>query len=130
VLLAAPGRGGDALSELAAKNYPFFSSTDFSEMTTPTLVVAGDNDDSRHLTVRGPDWHADPYHLSPGPKSLFTLYGAEHGLGGISGYDVAETTDGKPGDVHLQGGQSFDVGRWRTGGSHARRTSARSVIDG
>jgi pimeloyl-ACP methyl ester carboxylesterase len=95
VLLAAPGRG-DALSEYAAKNYSFFASTDFSAMTTPTLVVAGDKDDSPHLTVAGPDWHADPYHLSPSPKSLLILFGAEHGLGGISGYDVAETTDENP----------------------------------
>ena len=42
------------------------------------------------------DWHADPYFLSPGPKSLLTLFGAEHGLSGISGYDVAETTDENP----------------------------------
>jgi predicted dienelactone hydrolase len=96
VLLAAPGGGGDALSEFAAKNYPFFSTTDFSEMTTPALVVAGDKDASEHLTVQGPDWHADPYVLSPGPKSLLTLFGAEHGLGGIAGYDAAETTDEDP----------------------------------
>ncbi|MFD5074389.1 alpha/beta hydrolase family protein [Streptomyces sp. NPDC058371] len=96
VLLAAPGRGGDALSEFTAENYSFFSTTDFSEMTTPTLVVAGDKDASAHLTVRGPEWHADPYVLSPGPKSLLTLFDAEHGLGGISGYDVAETTDENP----------------------------------
>ncbi|WP_307666108.1 chlorophyllase [Streptomyces sp. V1I1] len=96
VLLAAPGRGGDALSEFAAENLSFFLTTDFSEMTTPALVVAGDKDDSAHLTVRGPDWHADPYFLSPGPKSLFTLFDAEHGLGGVSGYDVAETTDENP----------------------------------
>jgi dienelactone hydrolase len=49
VLLAAPGRGGDALSDFAATNYPFF-----------------------------------------------TLFGAEHGLGGIAGYDAAETTDENP----------------------------------
>src|ERR1700730_11649884 len=96
VLLAAPGRGGDALSEFAAKNYSFFSTTDFSEMRTPALVVAGDKDDSPHLTVAGADWHADPYFLSPGPKSLFTLFDAEHGLGGVSGYEVAETTDDNP----------------------------------
>jgi hypothetical protein len=65
-------------------------------MTTPTLVVAGDKDASDHLTVRGPDWHADPYFLSPGRKSLLTLFDAEHGLGGVSGYDVAETTDENP----------------------------------
>ncbi|MEV5597158.1 chlorophyllase [Streptomyces sp. NPDC052496] len=99
VLLAAPGRGGDALTPATAEAYPFFSTTDFSTMTTPTLVVAGDQDDSAHLTVRGPEWHADPYVLSPGPKSLLTLFGAEHGLGGVSGYDVAETTDENPGRV-------------------------------
>ncbi|WP_434379613.1 alpha/beta hydrolase family protein [Melittangium boletus] len=98
VLLAAPGRG-DALSAFAAEHYPFFSTTDFSTMTTPTLVVAGDQDDSTHLTVAGPSWHADPYTLAPGPKSLLTLFGAEHGLGGVSGYDVAETTDENPARV-------------------------------
>ncbi|CAA9540186.1 MAG: Uncharacterized protein SCO0503 [uncultured Thermomicrobiales bacterium] len=96
VLLAAPGRGGDAVTKFVAEHYPFFLTTDFSEMTTPALVVAGDKDASPHLTVRGADWHADPYVLSPGPKSLLTLFGAEHGLGGVSGYDVAETTDENP----------------------------------
>lgn len=99
VLLGAPGRGGDALSEIAATNYPVFLTTDFSAMTTPTLVVAGDKDTSTHLTVNGPDWHADPYLLAPGPKSLLTVFGAEHGFGGVSGYDVAETTDENPGRV-------------------------------
>ncbi|MET9483715.1 chlorophyllase [Streptomyces sp. NPDC006638] len=99
VLLAAPGRGGDALTGFVTENYPFFSTADFSAMTTPTLVVAGDRDTSTHLTVAGADWHVDPYTLSPGRKSLLTLFGAEHGLGGISGYDVAETTDENPGRV-------------------------------
>ncbi len=96
VLLAAPGSGGDAVTKAVAENYPFMLTMDFSEMTTPTLVVAGDKDTSAHLTVRGADWHTDPYHLAPGPKSLLTLFGAEHGLGGVSGYDVAETTDENP----------------------------------
>ncbi|OXM50661.1 chlorophyllase [Amycolatopsis thailandensis] len=96
VLLAAPGRGGDAVTGFVAENYSFFLSTDFSAMTTPALVVAGDKDASAHLTVRGPEWHTDPYFLSPGRKTLLTLFGAEHGLGGISGYDVAETTDENP----------------------------------
>ncbi|MET7829749.1 chlorophyllase [Streptomyces sp. NPDC005386] len=99
VLLAAPGRGGDSLSTFAAENYSFFLTTDFSTMRTPALVVAGDKDSSAHLTVRGPEWHTDPYVLSPGRKSLLTLFDAEHGLGGISGYDVAETTDENPGRV-------------------------------
>ncbi len=96
VLLAAPGRGGDALSAFAAEHIPFFRNPSFAEMTTPTLVVAGDSDASPHLTTRGADWHADPYFLSPGPKSLLTLFSAEHGLGGISGYDAEETTDENP----------------------------------
>ncbi|WP_327706294.1 chlorophyllase [Streptomyces decoyicus] len=96
VLLAAPGRGGDALTESVAENFSFLATTDFSAMTTPALVVAGDKDASAHLTVRGPEWHTDPYFLSPGRKSLLTLFDAEHGLGGISGYDVAETTDDNP----------------------------------
>jgi predicted dienelactone hydrolase len=96
VLLAAPGRGGDALSEFAARNFPFFLTTDFSAMTTPALVVAGENDASPHLTVAGPEWHTDPYLLAPSPKSLLILLGAEHGLGGVSGYDAAETTDESP----------------------------------
>jgi predicted dienelactone hydrolase len=99
VLLAAPGRGGDALTEFTATHYSFFATSDFSTMTAPALVVAGDKDASTHLTVVGPDWHADPYRLAPGPKSLLTLFGAEHGLGGISGYDAAETTDEDPGRV-------------------------------
>ena len=92
VLLAAPGRGS-ALSKFAAENYSFFSTIDFSTMTTPALVVVGDKDNSPHLTIAGPEWHADAYTLSPGPKSLLTLFGGEHGLGGVSGYAVAETTD-------------------------------------
>jgi pimeloyl-ACP methyl ester carboxylesterase len=99
VLLAAPGRGGDALSEFAAEHYSFFSTIDFSKMTTPALAVAGDKDASTHLTVAGPEWHADPYFLSPAPKSLLTVFGAEHGLGGVAGYDAAETSDENPGRV-------------------------------
>ncbi|WP_256106613.1 chlorophyllase [Streptomyces sp. ODS05-4] len=96
VLLASPGRGGDVLNGPMAERWPVIGAVDFSTMTAPALVVAGDRDDSRHFTDLGPDWHADPYHLAPGPKSLLTLFGAEHGLGGIAGYDAAETTDENP----------------------------------
>ncbi len=96
VLLAAPCNGGADLSAYAAEHIPFFRHPSFAEMTTPALVVAGDSDVSPHLTVRGADWHADPYFLSAGPKCLLTLFGAGHGLGGVSGYDVAETTDENP----------------------------------
>lgn len=96
VLLAAPGRGGDVLNGPMAAQWPIIGAVDFSTMTAPALIVAGDEDDSRHFTDMGPDWHADPYTLAPGPKTLLTLFGAEHGLGGIAGYDAAETTDENP----------------------------------
>ncbi|WP_113698809.1 alpha/beta hydrolase family protein [Nonomuraea lactucae] len=96
VLLAAPGRGGDALNGPAAHLVADFHSIDFSTMTTPTLVVTGDKDNPAHFTDMGPAWHADPYTLAPAPKALLTLHGAEHGLGGIAGYDAAETTDENP----------------------------------
>ena len=95
ILLAAPGNGGDDLNESVRDRLSFFN-PDFSHMTTPTLVVAGDSDVSPHLTVRGADWHMDPYHCSPGSKCLLTLRGGKHGLGGIAGYDAAETDDEDP----------------------------------
>ncbi len=51
------------------------------------------------MTTRGPDWRADPYFLSSAPKCLVTLFGGEHSLGGVSGYDAEETTDADPGRV-------------------------------
>lgn len=95
VLLAPPGEGGADLSPFAA-GLPFFRQPSFAEMTTPTLVVVGDQDVSPHLTIRGADWHADPYRLSTGPKCLLTIAGGEHILGGVSGYDAKETTDESP----------------------------------
>ncbi|XVQ90125.1 alpha/beta hydrolase family protein [Microbispora siamensis] len=99
VLLALPGTGGADLTPFAAEHFPFMNPS-FAEMTTPALVVAGDRDQSL-LSVRGPDWFTDAYFLSPGGKSLLTLFGAEHSLGGISGYNVTETTDENPGRVAL-----------------------------
>lgn len=99
VLLATTGRGGADLSPFAAEHFPFMNPS-FSDMSTPTLVVAGDHDRSQ-LSTRGPDWFTDPYFLSPGSKSLLTLFGAEHSLGGIPGYSVAETTDESPERVAL-----------------------------
>jgi predicted dienelactone hydrolase len=100
VLLATAGNGGGDLTPFAAENLPWLRDPDFTRMTTPALVVSGDRDDLP-LTVRGADWTADPYILSPGGKSLLTLFGAEHFLGGISGYEAAETTDENPAHVAL-----------------------------
>ncbi|MFS8204140.1 alpha/beta hydrolase family protein [Streptomyces sp. CWNU-52B] len=99
VLLATAGKGGADLTPFAAEHFPFMNPS-FDHMTTPALVVAGDRDDSP-LSVRGPEWLADPYFLSPGDKSLLTLFGAEHSLGGIAGYEVQETTDENPERVAL-----------------------------
>src|ERR1700722_9811494 len=98
-LLCLPGPGGADLSPLAAEYFPFMS-PDFAEMKTPSLIVAGDHDQSP-LTVRGPDWFTDGYRLSPGATDLLTLFGAEHGLGGIQGYHDTRTTDESPERVAL-----------------------------
>jgi pimeloyl-ACP methyl ester carboxylesterase len=94
VLLSAAGRGGDALSPFALEHFPSLNLS-YAQVRTPTLVVAGDKDDSP-LTVLGPEWFTDAYTLSPGADWLVTLFGAEHLLGGISGYMVTETTDENP----------------------------------
>lgn len=96
VLLTAPGDGGSSLSAFASEHYPIFKHPDFTKMKTPALVVMGDSDSNLHLNTRGAEWHADPYHLSSGPKSLLNLVGGTHCLGRISGYDAAECSDESP----------------------------------
>ncbi|MDT9696839.1 chlorophyllase/cutinase-like alpha/beta fold protein [Streptomyces sp. P17] len=98
VLLALTGLGDD-LTPFAAEHFPFMKPS-FAAMTPPALIVAGDQDRSQ-LSTRGPDWFTDPYIHSPGAKHLLTLFGAEHSLGGIPGYEVAETTDESPARVAL-----------------------------
>ncbi|MBR7825090.1 chlorophyllase [Actinospica sp. MGRD01-02] len=99
VLFCLPGTGGDDLSPLAAQYFPFMS-PDFADLKTPSLIVGGDRDQSP-LTVRGPDWFTDGYRLSPGATDLLTLFGAEHGLGGIHGSFDTRTTDESPERVAL-----------------------------
>jgi predicted dienelactone hydrolase len=93
VMMAAPGRGGDTLTPHAAHHYPVLRDTDFGDMRAPTLVIAGDADHAGHLNVAGAEWQTDAYRLAPGPKFLLDVHGGEHSLGGIAGYEVAETTD-------------------------------------
>ncbi|WP_428240168.1 alpha/beta hydrolase family protein [Gynuella sp.] len=95
VLMAAPGNGGDSYTEFAVQNYAL-PSLDFSDMTTPAFVVAGDSDVNPHLTHRGAEWHMDPFYEGPGSHALLTLIGAKHGLGGVAGYDAKETDDEDP----------------------------------
>ncbi|MBO0607838.1 alpha/beta hydrolase family protein [Myceligenerans salitolerans] len=99
VLLAATGSGGQELHPFAQEHFPFMNPS-FAELVTPTLVVAGDNDQSK-MSSRGPDWFTDAYTYSPGATDLLTLYGAEHSLGGIPNWEAAETTDENPERVAL-----------------------------
>lgn len=94
ILFATTGHGGEDLHPFARVNFPFMRPS-FTELTTPTLVVAGDRDQSK-MSSRGPDWFTDAYWHGPGATDLLTFYGAEHSLGGIVGYEVAETTDENP----------------------------------
>ena len=97
VLLCVPGEGGDDLTPFAAETFPFMHPR-FDAMTPSSLVVAGDQDQSP-LSVRGPDWFTDAYALSPGGKSLLTVFRAEHGLGGVhKSVGMPET----PADNHEQ----------------------------
>ncbi|MEU3895321.1 chlorophyllase [Streptomyces sp. NPDC045251] len=100
VQLATAGAGGDDLTPFALENAPWLRAQDFSHITAPGLVVAGDKDELP-LSTRGPSWTTDPYTLARGDKSLLTVYGGEHSLGGIAGYEAAETTDENPERVAL-----------------------------
>ena len=99
VLLALTGTGGEDLSPFARENFPFMS-PDFSDLTTPSLAIAGGADDSP-LSLRGPDWFTDGFRLAPGVTDLLTVHGAEHSLGGINAYDDTHTTDESPASVEL-----------------------------
>lgn len=98
VLLADPGDGG-SLTPVAEQFFPFMR-PDFTQMTAPAFIAAGDHDQSP-LSTRGPDWFTDVYTMSPGSKVLLTVFGGEHSLGGINGYEAAVTTDESPERVDL-----------------------------
>ncbi|MEU6214522.1 chlorophyllase [Streptomyces sp. NPDC047023] len=94
VVLAAPGNGDD-LAPFASEHYTVLRYTNFSTMTAPALVVAGDKDLNARFSDRV-SYRQDAYFLSPSPKRMLLLYGAEHILGGVSGFDAAETSDEDP----------------------------------
>jgi len=99
VLLSTTGLGGENLTPFARENFAFMS-PDFTGLNTPTLVVAGDHDQSL-LSTRGPDWFTDVYTLSPGAQGLLTLFDGEHSLGGVYAYRTTDTTDESPERVEL-----------------------------
>ncbi len=94
VMIGAPG-GDTDLGPAILKGIPIAKKVNFSEMKTPALVVAGDQDVNPMFSPRV-SWRADAYPLSPGPKCLLTMFGAKHSYGGVAQYDAAETTDENP----------------------------------
>ena len=97
VIIAGPGNPTH-LTGAARDRYPILRTLDFSAMTAPALVVVGDQDVNPMFSDQA-EYRAGAYTLSPGPKDLLTVFGGEHILGGISGYDAAETTDERPARV-------------------------------
>lgn len=97
VIIAGPGNPA-FLTGAARDRYPILRTLDFSAMTAPALVVVGDRDVNPMFSDQAA-YRAGAYTLSPGPKDLLTVLGGEHILGGISGYDAAETTDENPARV-------------------------------
>jgi dienelactone hydrolase len=89
VLIAATGTG-DSLTPFAREHLSFMT-PDYTAMTAPALVIAGDKDQSK-MSTRGPDWFLDAYALSPPPKSLMVVPDGEHTLGGIGEEAAADHT--------------------------------------
>lgn len=94
----APAGGPEGAADWLKENYPENVQTDYGTMTRPVLVVAGDKDFNPNFSTRK-DWRADAYNLAPSPKTLLTVFGAEHIFGGISGWDANETSDENPARV-------------------------------
>jgi pimeloyl-ACP methyl ester carboxylesterase len=99
-ILAGPGRGED-MSDQGTQLFPDLRHVDFSHMTIPALVVNGEKDINPMFSEQ-PNWRAGGYYHSPAPKTLLTLLGATHSLGGVAGYDAKETTDESPERVATQ----------------------------
>ncbi len=95
VLLTPPGRGGDNLSDFVRENFSELN-PDYTHLSTPSLVVVGDADVNPFMTVKGPEWYRAAFEDGPGATHLLTMLGAQHGLGGIAGYDAKETGDEDP----------------------------------
>lgn len=94
VLYANTGDPKD-LSDMGKTVLPWYN-MDFSEMTTPTLLICGEDDVVPPLSTRNSSWHADAYTLSPGATDLVWVKDGHHSLGGVAGYDAKETTDEDP----------------------------------
>ena len=95
VMIGAPGSPDGLNGDFALTNYPILKGINFKSMSLPALVIYGDKDINLNFSDVE-NWRADAYHDGPGSKSLLTVFGAEHIYGGVSGWDVAETSDESP----------------------------------
>lgn len=97
VVISPVGDGKDAAPWLK-ENYPETTTTDYTSMASPALVIVGEKDFNANFSTRE-GWRADAYNLGPSPKTLLTVFGAEHIFGGISGWDAKECSDEDPARV-------------------------------
>jgi hypothetical protein len=95
VMIGAPGGPEGLNGDFALTHYPVLKGINYKSMSMPALVINGDRDINLNFS-NVENWRADPYYQSPVQSSLLTVFGAEHIYGGISGWDVAETTDESP----------------------------------
>ncbi|SHK45827.1 alpha/beta hydrolase family protein [Epilithonimonas mollis] len=95
VMIGAPGSPEGLNGDFATTNYPILKGINYKTMSLPTLVINGDKDINLNFS-NVENWRADAYYDSSAPSSLLTVFGAEHIYGGVSGWDVAETSDESP----------------------------------
>lgn len=95
IMIGAPGSPEGLNGDFALTNYPVLKGINYKTMSLPALVIYGDKDINLNFSDIE-NWRADAYYDAPGSKSLLTVFGAEHIYGGVSGWDVAETSDENP----------------------------------
>ena len=88
--------GGRDISETVKTAYIPCYGGESAKTERQALVVYGDENVGPHLTTRGPDLYGDSYLCAPGKRDQLVLKEARHGLGGVSGWDAAETKDESP----------------------------------
>jgi dienelactone hydrolase len=102
VMIGVPG-SPEGLNDTGNKLYGNpLKGTNYATMSLPALVINGDKDKNPNFSDIE-NWRADAYYHSPSPKSLLTIFDAEHIFGGISGYDASETSDENPDRVTFIG---------------------------
>jgi dienelactone hydrolase len=101
VLLSPPGSGGDDLNP-AFRTRAAFLTVDLKALRGPLLLIVGSSDDSKVMTMRDADWHADIYRKSSSTATcLITMTGARHYLGGIVDPKRAGVEDADPARLEL-----------------------------